>query len=105
MPGSADRIMTMAESQSAHRQEIEKRYLSHEITRSYIGVACGFMIGMTGIVASAYVILQGHDVAGSILGGSSLLSLVTAFLKGQQSRREERERRDEKNRALVQRRS
>lgn len=103
VPNGADRILRMAENQSNHRQEMESRYLRHEIVRSYMGVICGFFIGMTGILSSAYLVSQGHNIAGTILGGGSLGGLVTAFLKGYGSRREERERRDKQNRALMQR--
>ncbi len=42
------------------------------------------------ILASAYVIVHGYDVAGTILGGGTLVGLVGTFVYGTNSRRHER---------------
>ena len=42
VPGAADRIITMAETQSRHRQEIEKSIINSDIRNSKLGLWLGF---------------------------------------------------------------
>jgi len=46
-PGAANRIITMAENQAAHRQFIEKKAISSNVRDSLLGVIFAFIIGMT----------------------------------------------------------
>ena len=97
IPDGANRIMKMAEEQSEHRQSMERFYLKHDTIRAYLGQASALLIGLTGLGIGGFLINSGHDVAGGLLAGSTLVSLVTAFLTGSKSKRDEREKRNEKN--------
>lgn len=89
VPGGAERLLKMAENQSEHRQLLEKSVIKSDIKKSYLGVIFGFLIGMTGLCLSGYVILHGHDLAGSALGGTSLISLVSVFVYGKRGKEKE----------------
>lgn len=91
LPGSAERIFAMAESQSNHRQGLEKRALSTESTRSLLGIISGLVIGVAGLLIAGFCIYTGHDTAGATLGGTTLGSLVWTFVYGTRQRRIERE--------------
>lgn len=46
LPGSADRIITMAEKQSEHRQKMEEKMISAESRDSLLGVIFAFLLGV-----------------------------------------------------------
>lgn len=97
LPGGAERILiiaekqvSMAEKQTAHRIEIETFAIKTNSINSILGVIFAFILGALGIVAGTYCILQGHE-SGAALAGVSLASLVGAFIYGTRSQRKERE--------------
>lgn len=90
IPGAADRILTMAEDQASHRQEIEKIAINSNVKDSRLGVIFAFIIGMTGTLGGVYAIVQGAVVAGTFITGASLASIVTSFIYGTRSERKER---------------
>lgn len=91
VPGAAERIIKMAEGQFVHRTEIEKRVIESDISRSKWGQILGFMIAIFGLLVSLVTILRGQEIAGSIIGGGTLVSLVSVFMYGTRSRKRERE--------------
>jgi len=98
----ANRILVMAEKQSAHRQYIEKWVIVGGTILSYFGVACAAVIAMGTLYFGSQLISGGHTIPGSILSGSGLVGLVTAFIYGTRSRREERRQKDQRNKELIQ---
>jgi uncharacterized membrane protein len=100
MPGLAERIVCMAEEEAAQRRKLEFSDLQErresEIRlldaqgkdrseeRRVRGVAqfFAFFIAIVGICSSAYVMVHGAQVSGSILASGTLVSIVTAFLYG-----------------------
>ena len=89
LPGAAERIVMMAELQSVHRQDMERRTISGDVTRSTLGLFMAFVIAL---VAAIYFISTGRETAGLILFGSDLGILVATFIYGSRSLRQERER-------------
>jgi len=94
-PGAAERIIQMAEQQSAHRRAQEKRLLRARIRDAFkqraetrLGQWLGFAIGTTAIVAGSVVAVWtdtvSGGVAGSIIGGGGVVGLVSAFIYGRQ---------------------
>lgn len=82
--------MKMAEDQSFHRKELEKRVIDSDIARSKWGQILGFIIAITGLGVSAVVAVYGNAVAGGIIGVGTLASLVGVFMYGSKTRSEER---------------
>ena len=76
LPGSADRLVVMAEKEQAYRHEIGRRRLAI-ITR---GQWLGFAIGVLGLAGAVVVALSVDPWAGAALGGASLAAIVGAFL-------------------------
>lgn len=96
LPGSADRILKQAEAQTEHRIKMESKVVSADIIKSYLGLIFGFLIGLSGIGGGIYLATLGFDVFGPILSGGSLVMLVTAFIYGTKSRKNEREKKIDK---------
>lgn len=90
-PGAAERIITMAESQSQHRQEMEKTVIQSDTKNSRLGLHYGLAIGLTAIICGSTCILQGHHFSGSFIGGGGIIGLVGVFVYGSRQRRKERE--------------
>jgi len=91
VPGSAERIISMAEQQAKHRQELEKAVIGADIRDSKTGLWLGFIIGIVAIISGGVCIVQGHSIAGGVLGGSAVPGLTAVFVYGSRQRRKERE--------------
>ena len=90
VPGAAERIIKMAEDQSTHRKELEKKVIDSDIARSKLGQILGFIIAITGLGVSVIVAVYGSALAGGIIGVGTLASLVGVFMYGSKTRSEER---------------
>ena len=93
VPNAAERIITMAETQAAHRQRIESKVIESNIKNSRLGLHYGLIIGLTSVLGGALCILYGHEIGGTILGGTGLSSLVGVFVYGSIQKKKERENR------------
>jgi len=92
LPGSADRIITMAENQARHRHALEKMSIEAGIGDSKKGLWFGFLIGLAAIAGGVICVLFDHPVSGTALGMGSITSLVGVFVYGSRQKRAERER-------------
>ena len=95
LPGSADRILKMAEGQAQHRQDLEKTAVDGGNRRSWWGLWLGFAISLVVLGLSAGLILAGAPVAGTILGSVDLVALATVFVVGRSEQRRERVEKDQ----------
>ena len=64
VPGAANRILEMAEGQTAHRIQIEKTVVRGDSWRSFLGLIFGFIVSMTG--SSAAFILSTMGMIGQV---------------------------------------
>lgn len=94
-PGSADRIIAMAERESDHRRAIEQAIVRGELEQNErdsgearCGQICALVITVVALGAGAYTAIHGHELAGSILGVGGIGSIVTAFLIGRARQQE-----------------
>lgn len=87
MPGLADRLITQAEQQTAHRHYLEKKQLTSNIWKSILGLVFGFLIGILGIGGGMYLTYMGYNIIGIIFSSATLVSLVMAFIYGSQSKK------------------
>lgn len=90
-PGLANRIVCMAEEQSAHRREIEKIAVKSGSRDSLLGLIFGFLIGIATIFVGYLLGINGNVVSSSVIGTGGVAGLVAVFIYGTRSRRKERE--------------
>lgn len=85
-PGLADRIVCMAEEEGAHTRLVEKRALNWTIVAQLIGqfFAAGLAAGCLWV--SYLLAMAGHDWIAGILGGTTLTTVVLAFLGARRSK-------------------
>jgi uncharacterized membrane protein len=81
----------MAERQSAHRIDLEKRVITADIRRSNFGLAAGLIVALAFLVGSVVLVLSGYAVEGTIFATVDIAGLVATFVYGTERRRKERE--------------
>ena len=82
LPGLADRIVAMAESNTAHIQTMDQKSLKHDFLRSFAGLAAGFIVTIVFGIIAFRLIIDGYTVPGLVLGSIDLVALVTVFVLG-----------------------
>lgn len=89
LPGSADRILTMAEQQQSHRMKLEDRGQEAAIQRDKRGMHLGFVLSLALMLVSLVAILSGYDLAGFGMIAISTVSLAGVFLYSRHRTRNE----------------
>jgi len=79
LPG---RIMTMAEDQAKHRQNVEVRDAAQKAT----ALLYGFILSAIAIIGGLICILKDKDISGLTVIIANLVVLVGAFLHGKHSK-------------------
>lgn len=82
LPGAAERIFALAESETRQRHNLENKIVSSGTRDSTLGVIFAFIIGLVGIGGGVYVITLGYELSGTVLSGASLASIVGSFIYG-----------------------
>ena len=83
-------ISTTAENQSSHRQGIENKVISSDVTNANRGMIFGFIIGLFGIAGGVFLIYNGINTLGGLLAFGTIGSLVGTFVYGTHQRQTER---------------
>jgi len=89
LPNAAERILAMAESQHQHRQALEYKVVAANVGAQKMGVALGFIVGMTAIGGGIYLAATGKPVSGLTAIISSLTALVGTFVYGRQTQKKD----------------
>ena len=95
--GAADRIIRMAEKQSEHRQNIETIVIKAASERSILGVKYAYRIALGAFVLSGFCFYFDHAFAGGAIFGTTLISIISAFIYGTNSNKQEREEKWDKS--------
>jgi uncharacterized membrane protein len=92
-PGAAERFLKLAEDEAQHRRKHENSHLAiveanAKASRSLVsrGQIFAFLIAMSGIGAGVWLSLNEARIAGSIIGGGSLATIILAFLPSNRSK-------------------
>ena len=97
VPGSADRIIKMAEDQSAHRRDLERKVIQSDIINSRLGLIFGLVIGLAAFVLSYKVAELELPWLAGIISVGYVVSLVGTFIYGSQGRRKDLKNKKEEN--------
>ncbi len=89
LPGAAERIISMAEQQSRHRQALELTVVKSNAFVQKLGPFFGFIIAMTAVVGGIILIEKGRDGYGLAAIIAALASLAGVFIYGKAKQRKE----------------
>lgn len=106
LPGSANRILTLAEEEAKyrrqafddeakHRRKCESQALNHNIYFAYIGQFCAFLLAVIGLGTATYCAIIEQPVVATTIAGAGLAALIGPFLKNLLSERIEKKKEDE----------
>jgi uncharacterized membrane protein len=101
IPNGAERIMAMAERQSAHRESLEAQVVAGNVASQARGSHYAFIICLITIVGGFVLIGMGKNIYGISAVIGSLATLAGVFVI---AKREQRKERVEKSGALDERR-
>jgi uncharacterized membrane protein len=90
IPNGAERIMAMAENQSAHREWLEKRVIDGDVASRTRGSWFAFILSLVAIVGGVYLIAQGKSASGLTTIIASLASLAAVFFYSKHEQSKER---------------
>jgi uncharacterized membrane protein len=79
LPGSAERIFRLAESQSKHRIEMEHKVIFSSTVNERLGIVCGFIIALALIGGGLWIVKLGQPVAGSAAIITAIAGVVYSF--------------------------
>jgi|ERR1700722_2455054 len=91
LPGSADRILGMAEEQSRHRQKIETRVVWFDGGKSILGLFLAFFVILAGIIAGTYLIINNKDTSGLIAILGPIVTVAGLFILQENKKKDEAE--------------
>lgn len=103
LPGAADRIITMAEKQSSHRQEMERKIIFAESRDGLLGILFAFFLGIGYIVAAIVIVVLVPEnpgaISSSVLGVAGMGTIIGTFIKSTRTNNSEdkKERKDKKD--------
>ena len=90
LPGGAERIMALAERQSAHRQDLEKKVVDSNCKNERLGTILGFILAMTALGGGFALVAYGRDAGGIAAIVTSLATLAGVFIYGKRKQQQER---------------
>ena len=90
LPGAADRILKMAESQQAHRQEAEMTVIRNDAGDSKDGIRGGVIVALAALAVAGIFAVQGHPWFGIAAVLAPITALASVFVYGTHSRNKER---------------
>ncbi|MBL0912704.1 MAG: DUF2335 domain-containing protein [Bacteroidia bacterium] len=82
-----ERIVVMAEKQVFHRIQLEDHMIKEELKQSRNGQLFGFILGLTGLCLATLLAIYGHETTAGIFGTTTVIGLVTVFVIGKRSQR------------------
>lgn len=86
--GAAGRILSMAEHQAEHRRRIEAHVVESNTRNEFAGIIVTFILSITAIAGSIWLIATDKQVTGFLTMLSTLLTLVYNFYSKNKTEKE-----------------
>ncbi len=87
-PDLVDWVSRQTEEEAKSRLERTHRVDRYILTERVSGLVAGTMIAMVGIGASVYLAVMGQSAVAGIIGGGTLVGLVTVLVQGRKESRD-----------------
>lgn len=89
LPGTANRIIALAEQEATHRHAMERQLVNIHGRNSMFGIVSAFVLGLAAILGGVYAAVHGADIAGAGVVLTALASLAGVFVVQRRSERAE----------------
>ena len=93
VPGAARRILDMAEADARHQHMLETSALQAMGRETLLGQLFALVVTLSAFATVAYLGHLGHPTAASVVGGTTIVGLVSAFVAGRKVRSGDESRR------------
>jgi uncharacterized membrane protein len=90
IPGGAERILAMAERQSAHREALESKVVNANVSSQKMGSTYAFILSLVAIVGGVWLIHDGKSVTGLATILADLAALAGVFVVSRSKQAKER---------------
>ena len=85
LPGSADRILSLAEKEAEHRRALENKSMNADSRDSLMGIICATIISIGALIAGSVIVWNSSDaggaIAGTLFGVSGISGVIIAMIK------------------------
>jgi len=81
-PERVDWIFSQTEAESAFRRQEHRRINTMSFVEHMAGLIFALLIAMFGLGVATWLALADHDMTASIIGGTTIVGLVSAFILG-----------------------
>jgi uncharacterized membrane protein len=81
-PGAAERILAMAERNQGHRHSLERATLDANVDLQTRGQRLAITALVAMLLLIGFTFYLGQPIAGSLLGGATIVAVVSMFLSG-----------------------
>ena len=93
LPGLAERLIKLSETEVLHRRDQEQKQLATNIElarenqkEAFRGQIFGFLIGISALITASVTAILGAPGTGGVIGGTAVVGLVAAFIIGRKGR-------------------
>jgi len=83
-PGFAERLLRLTEDEANHRRQVTARAQRYELFETTLGQVFGLLVALAALGATVWLGVLGLETAASIVGGTTIVGLVGAFIAGRQ---------------------
>ena len=95
VPDAAERIIRMAEKQSDHRIDLERKVVDSNIAKSYLGMVLAATIALYGLYIAKEIAVNGNPWAAGIIAALDLAGLISVAIYNGLMQKKQRENRKE----------
>lgn len=89
IPNGGERLMQQVEKQSEHRRNLESSVVTWNNIQSFVGQCFGLIVALGFLYVTYLLAMGGHDTVASILGGTTIVGLVSVFVYGKKKQSED----------------
>lgn len=89
VPGLAERLVASFEKQTAHRMELEKMVITHQLKEGGRGQLIGAVLAVLFLAGSLWITHDGYPWVGLPLGGATVIALATIFVLGKKAQKQD----------------
>lgn len=81
-PGFAQRLIALGEREAAHRHSVTLKAQAQDALETTLGQVFALGIALASFICTAWLGYLGLEAAASIVGGTTVVGLVSAFIAG-----------------------